>query len=603
MSPEEEAEEDDLMFQQVEDDHSRCIIHLDIDCFYAQVEMVSDPSLVDKPLGIQQKNIVVTCNYVARARGVGKCMNVTEALKVCPQLVLVNGEDLARYRKVSMGVYSTLVRESASQVERLGMDENWVDVTRLVQDRLRQSTSDLRQSTSDLRQSTSDLRQSTSDLRQSTSDLRQKNLLGLECRDSCGCQARLETGAVIAEELREKILSEHRLTVSAGISYNKLLSKLSGGLNKPDAQTVLGPAGLQFVLRQEMKVTNIPGLGRRTAELLNTEAILTVGDLRRAPLTQVVRAGLGEDLARTVKELSWGRDSSSVKMSGRVGVIGLEDRFKAIQDKAGVKEKLVWLMGRLGHLLAEDGRQATTLRVTARDYHKDKELKRFHKESRQCKVSARLFLLEEGSLKSSSVQELTDTALSLVGKMVNLSQTFHLTLLGLAFTDFLETTESKASIKRFFSPTKLLQNKEKGGVSTPSPLGKAEEKKNGCKMFNNNPVVKNKRKLFCDEERDERQQKVQKLESKALHRPQDIDEDVWNSIPRRMQEEILQQIPGAPPPSPVRSGPCPSDIDPEVFSQLPPEIQQELRATTKSKQTLPAKAKKTNTIKNYFSVK
>ena len=100
-----EDEDEDMIFQTAPDDshsgpatqqeHSRVIIHIDIDCFYAQVEMVADPSLVSKPLGIQQKNIVVTCNYVARASGVGKCMLVTEALKVCPALVLVNGEDLA----------------------------------------------------------------------------------------------------------------------------------------------------------------------------------------------------------------------------------------------------------------------------------------------------------------------------------------------------------------------------------------------------------------------------------------------------------------------------------------------------------------------------
>ena len=88
MSLEDEAE--DLMFQTAPDDshtgtgpadhHSRVIVHIDIDCFYAQVEMVSDPSLVSRPLGIQQKNLVVTCNYVARAVGVGKCMKVSEGV-------------------------------------------------------------------------------------------------------------------------------------------------------------------------------------------------------------------------------------------------------------------------------------------------------------------------------------------------------------------------------------------------------------------------------------------------------------------------------------------------------------------------------------------
>ena len=80
-------------------------------------------------------------------------------------------------------------------------------------------------------------------------------------------------GGIIAGELREKILAEHRLTVSAGVSYNKLLSELSGGLNKPNNQTVLGPVGLSSVLRTEMAVTRIPGIGRRTGEMLQTEGL------------------------------------------------------------------------------------------------------------------------------------------------------------------------------------------------------------------------------------------------------------------------------------------------------------------------------------------
>ena len=87
-------------------------------------------------------------------------------------------------------------------------------------------------------------------------------------------------------------------------------------------------------------------------------------------------------------------------------------------------------------------------------------MRKFDEESRQRKVSPGLFLLEASELKSSSMEELTDTAVRVVGKMIRFSQTFHLTLLGLALTDFLEATESKGSIKRFFSPPKLQQRKE-----------------------------------------------------------------------------------------------------------------------------------------------
>ncbi|XP_032738351.1 DNA polymerase iota isoform X3 [Lontra canadensis] len=83
---------------------SRVIVHVDLDCFYAQVEMISNPELKGKPLGVQQKYLVVTCNYEARKLGVKKLMNVRDAKEKCPQLVLVNGEDLTRYREMSYKV-------------------------------------------------------------------------------------------------------------------------------------------------------------------------------------------------------------------------------------------------------------------------------------------------------------------------------------------------------------------------------------------------------------------------------------------------------------------------------------------------------------------
>lgn len=116
--------------------HSRTIIHVDIDCFYAQVEMIRRPELRHVPLGIQQKHIVVTCNYVARERGVKKLVFVSDAKKKCPDLVLVNGEDLTVYREFSGKVHSLLTRKFTPLVERLGMDENFLDVTELVSSRL-----------------------------------------------------------------------------------------------------------------------------------------------------------------------------------------------------------------------------------------------------------------------------------------------------------------------------------------------------------------------------------------------------------------------------------------------------------------------------------
>ncbi|XP_044513749.1 DNA polymerase iota isoform X4 [Gracilinanus agilis] len=119
----------------------RVIVHVDLDCFYAQVEMISHPELKGKPLGVQQKYLVVTCNYEARKLGVKKLMSVRDAKEKCPQLVLVNGEDLTRYREMSYKV-TELLEEFSPVVERLGFDENFVDVTQTVEKRLQQLQSD-----------------------------------------------------------------------------------------------------------------------------------------------------------------------------------------------------------------------------------------------------------------------------------------------------------------------------------------------------------------------------------------------------------------------------------------------------------------------------
>lgn len=113
--------------EHIEPDTGRVILHLDADCFYCQVEEVRDPSLCGRPLGVTQKYLVVTCNYVARQLGVTKLMGVAEARKRCPGIVLVSGEDLTPYRTASKQIMAVLQRYGAA--EKLGLDEIFVDVT------------------------------------------------------------------------------------------------------------------------------------------------------------------------------------------------------------------------------------------------------------------------------------------------------------------------------------------------------------------------------------------------------------------------------------------------------------------------------------------
>lgn len=110
-------------------DDSRVIIHFDYDAFYASVVEAENPALKSVPLAIQQKQIVVTCNYEARRRGLRKLQLITEAKRVCPEVVIVLGEDLTRFRDASKFLSHFLQQQIWSgRLERLGFDEIWYDL-------------------------------------------------------------------------------------------------------------------------------------------------------------------------------------------------------------------------------------------------------------------------------------------------------------------------------------------------------------------------------------------------------------------------------------------------------------------------------------------
>lgn len=104
----------------------RIIIHFDYDAFYASVVENENPALKSVPLAIQQKQIVVTCNYEARRRGLHKLQLITEAKRICPDAVVILGEDLTRFRNASKDLYNFLrERIWSDKAERLGFDEVW----------------------------------------------------------------------------------------------------------------------------------------------------------------------------------------------------------------------------------------------------------------------------------------------------------------------------------------------------------------------------------------------------------------------------------------------------------------------------------------------
>jgi DNA polymerase iota len=199
-----------------------------------------NPSLKSLPLGVKQKSILATCNYVARARGVKKLMLISEAQKICPELVLMNGEDLSRFRDVSKRLWAFLRSHSwNNRVERLGLDEVFLDVSDLISYNLEVLNPNALKG-SFFQLSRQDPEKGfkfdanaffgcvyTSE--SSSEDTTLENPLF----------TRLLLASHLAGYLRHKLEEDFGYTSTCGVSTNKLLAKLAGTRNKPKNQTTL----------------------------------------------------------------------------------------------------------------------------------------------------------------------------------------------------------------------------------------------------------------------------------------------------------------------------------------------------------------------------
>ena len=205
--------------------HNRKIIHIDMDAFYASVEQRDDPSLRGMPLGIgsdERRGVLCTASYEARRYGVHSAMAVAQAKRLCPQLVLMP-PDFKKYKLVSQQVHEIFHRYT-DIIEPLSLDEAYLDVT--------------------------------------------QNKLGMEM------------AVDVAQRIRQEIRQELQLTASAGVSFNKLLAKVASDFRKPDGITVIHPSrAMDFIAN--LPVTDLWGVGHKTAELMHAMGIFNGADLRQ----------------------------------------------------------------------------------------------------------------------------------------------------------------------------------------------------------------------------------------------------------------------------------------------------------------------------------
>lgn len=205
----------------------RVIFHIDMNSFYASVEQSHDPSLKGKALAIagnpkERRGIIVTCSYEARAHGIYTTMQVHEAKRKFPELILLP-PNFERYRAASKAMFAIL-RSYTDLVEPVSIDEGYVDVTDLAMER---------------------------------------------------------DAVELAKEIQQRMLSELDLPCSLGIAPNKFLAKTASDMKKPLGITILRKRDIQEKL-WHLPVIEMHGIGESTAEKLKRLSILTIGDLATA---------------------------------------------------------------------------------------------------------------------------------------------------------------------------------------------------------------------------------------------------------------------------------------------------------------------------------
>lgn len=246
----------------------RKIIHVDMDSFYASVEMREDPSLIGKPVAVggspDQRGVLATCNYEARKFGLHSAMSSAQAVKRCPNLILISG-NMALYREVS-GQIREIFKRYTDIIEPLSLDEAYLDVT--------------------------------------------------------NCDKHFNSATWIAEAIRKAIWDELHLTASAGISPLKYLSKIASDLNKPNGQYVIPPEDVDDFVKT-LALKKIPGVGKVTNQKLEKLGFHTCGDIQRSDL-QTILQNFGK-FGQRLWDFSHGIDHREIETHRERKSIGVEN--------------------------------------------------------------------------------------------------------------------------------------------------------------------------------------------------------------------------------------------------------------------------------------
>ncbi|CAM6096420.1 unnamed protein product [Calypogeia fissa] len=272
--------------------HCSVVLHVDLDAFYAAVEQIRLGIPREKPLAVQQWRGLIAINYAARAAGITRHERADQALKKCPELILVHvetiGEDggindapnrkdtkvsLERYRQASASVFS-IFRRFSDVYEKASIDEAYLDVTAKVEEMINEG----RNWDHELQRLLANNEQGSPSMVVLDGPLVPFN----------SYDRRMLAGAIIADQIRACVRNELGYTCSVGIATNKLLAKIASAKNKPDRQTVIPPRAVPGLMQTiPLKKMRLLG-GKLGEELTQKWGFSTAGDAQGLSITTLV---------------------------------------------------------------------------------------------------------------------------------------------------------------------------------------------------------------------------------------------------------------------------------------------------------------------------
>lgn len=287
------------------------VLHIDMDAFFASLEVARHPEYADKPviIGIGNRSVVSAANYEARKYGINSAMASSRARKLCPNGVFLP-VDIHYYREMSRRIFTEVFSRVTDRIEQVSVDECYMDVS--------------------------------------------------------GALLRWKSPRAIGAWIRDQVARRYHITCSVGIAANKLVAKMASTNAKPDGMLMI-PVARHAEFVQMMPLRGIPGIGPSLEKRLNAWGVDSVADLAKMSMELLEQATGSAISARGLYMAARGLDDRPVAPRAQEKSVGAERTFdKDTQDMRQVTSMLRWCCDDVAGTLRRRGLMARKVMVKLR---------------------------------------------------------------------------------------------------------------------------------------------------------------------------------------------------------------------------------------------